>query len=330
MDQIIVSGTRPTNYLHLGNYHGALENWVKLQQQAQFKECFFFVADWHALTTGYDNTDEIKYFSQQMVIDWLAFGLNPDRATIFVQSQVPEHAELNLLLSMITPLGWLERVPTYKDQQQELSHKDLSTHGFLGYPVLQTADVALYNATHVPVGQDQVPHIELSREIVRRFNFIFKTELLIEPQALLTNVPVLPGTDGRKMSKSYHNSIYLKDTPDEVQKKILPMMTDPARQRRTDAGDPAKCPVFSYHKIYSGDEIRQEVAHGCQTAGIGCVDCKKKLLSQMETCLAPYRQKRLDLATQEKQVRDVIEAGNAKARRIATTNMNRIKDIVKI
>ena len=288
------------------------------------------MADWHALTTGYDNTEELQLFSKEMIIDWLAYGLDPKQSVIFVQSHVPEHAELHVLLSMIAPLGWLERVPTYKDQQKELSDKDLSTLGFLGYPVLQTADVALYNATHVPVGQDQVPHIELSREIVRRFNFIFKSDVLVEPQSLLTQVPVLPGTDGRKMSKSYNNSIFLRDTSEEMHKKVMPMMTDPARQRRTDPGDPKKCPVFAYHKIYSDNLTQDEVTKGCTEAGIGCVDCKKKLLKFMDEKLAPYREERLKLATKPDYIQDVINDGDKKAKKVAIENMMRIKAAVKI
>jgi len=330
MLKTVVSGNRPTNYLHLGNYHGALENWVKLQEDSSFDARYFFVADWHALTTGYDQTDELKYFTQQMVIDWLSFGLDPEKAVIFVQSQIPEHAELHLIFSMITPLGWLERVPTYKDQQKELAHKDLSNYGFLGYPCLQTADVALYNATHVPVGQDQVPHIELSREIVRRFNNIYKTEYLIEPQSLLTKVPLLPGTDGRKMSKSYNNSIYLKDTAEESRKKIMPMITDPARVRRTDPGDPAICPVYSYHKIYTSEEKQKEICAGCTSASIGCVDCKKTLIEGMDTTLAPGREKRLELSENKKYVADVLANGNDKAQKIAKTHMEKIRDIIKI
>jgi len=276
-EKIVLSGMRPTGQLHLGNYHGAIENWVQLQEDTSFSSRFFFIADWHSLTTDYNNTLGIKY-SFQAVTDWLAYGIDPDKATIFIQSRVPEHAELHLLLSMITPISWLERVPTYKDLQKELSDKDLATYGFLGYPLLQTADVVIYNATHVPVGEDQVAHIELSREIVRRFNFIFKKDILVEPQAILTRFPKIPGTDGRKMSKSYNNSIFLTDSSADVKSKILPMITDPARMRLKDPGDPEKCPVFDYHRIYSTDETRAHVTDGCKNAKIGCVDCKKILL----------------------------------------------------
>jgi len=324
-DKVIVSGMRPTGMLHLGHFHGVIENWTKLQADASFKACYFFVADWHSLTTDYDNTSEISGYVTELVIDWLAYGVDPNKATIFVQSKIPEHAELHLLLSMITPVSWLQRVPSYKDLQKELSGKDLSTYGFLGYPLLQTADVAIYDGSHVPVGQDQVAHIELSREIVRRFNHIFKGETLTEPQAILTKVPKLPGTDGRKMSKSYNNSIYLSDDSEETKKKVMPMMTDPARVKRTDPGDPNKCPVWDYHKLYSTEDTRAWVMEGCTTAGIGCVDCKKKLLEGMDEKLEPYRQKRAKIASQPDFVADVLHAGNDKARKVAKANLEKIQ-----
>jgi tryptophanyl-tRNA synthetase len=328
--KVIVSGMRPTGRLHLGHYHGVIANWVKLQNDSSFAACYFFVADLHSLTTDYDNTTLVKRHIQDILLDWISAGVNPDKAVIFVQSAVPEHAELHLLLSMITPVAWLERVPSYKDLQTELSNKDLSTYGFLGYPLLQTADVAIYDGTHVPVGLDQVPHIELSREIVRRFNFIYKTVALQEPQPLLTPTPKLPGTDGRKMSKSYDNSIFLSDTAAEAQQKIMTAMTDPARKRRTDPGDPDKCPVFDYHKIYSTAAVQAEVAAGCRSAGIGCIDCKKKLLVGMEATLAPLREKRAQLSAQPKLITDIVAAGNARARSVARENLTRIKDVVGI
>lgn len=316
---------RPTGRLHLGHLHGVIENYVKLQNDASFTKRFYFVADLHALTTEYDNTAELHQFSHEVVLDWLAAGVDPNKAVIFIQSKIPEHSELHVLLSMITPIPWLERVPSYKDMQQELKEKDLSTLGFLGYPVLQTADVVLYNGTHVPVGQDQVAHIELSREIVRRFNHIFKSEVLIAPQPLLTKVPKLPGTDGRKMSKSFNNGIYLADEKEVVHQKVKTMMTDPARQRKTDKGDPAKCPVFDYHKLYSTVDVCTKVTEGCTSAGIGCIECKKWLLEKMDLQLDPLREKRQQLVQNRKFVEDVIQSGCAKAKAEAQTNLERIK-----
>jgi tryptophanyl-tRNA synthetase len=329
-EKVIVSGMRPTGYLHLGHYHGVIENWTKLQEDSSFAARFFFVADWHSLTTGYDNTAQLKDFSHEIIVDWLAFGLDPKQCTLFIQSQVPEHAELQLLLGMITPIAWLERVPSFKDLQNELKGKDLSTFGFLGYPLLQTADVAMYHGTHVPVGQDQVAHIELSREIVRRFNHIYKQDILAEPQSLLNNVPKLLGTDGRKMSKSYNNSIYLKDDTENTRKKMMGMVTDPARVKRTDAGDPEKCPVFDFHNIYSSDAEQQEVTKGCTTAGIGCVDCKKILLKNMDARLTPLREKRAELEKDKGYVQDVISTGNAHAQQKAKENMRQIREAVRI
>lgn len=330
IEKTVVSGMRPTGKLHLGHFHGAIENWIQLQKDASFKSSYFFVADWHALTTNYDDTAKIKEHTHDIVLDWLSFGLDPDKSVIFVQSSILEHAELHLLLSMITPVSWLERVPSFKDFQKELSGKDLSTHGFLGYPLLQTADVAIYKGTHVPVGQDQVAHIELSREIVRRFNACFKTEVLVEPQALLTKMSKVPGTDGRKMSKSYDNSVYLSDDAETTQKKILPMMTDPARKKRTDPGDPNKCPVFDYHKIYSDKQTQQEVIQGCTSAGIGCVDCKKMLLKGMNLVLEPYREKRREVVKNKNFVNDVIAGGNIQAKKVAVENMRTIRAAMKI
>lgn len=327
---VVVSGMRPTGRLHLGHLHGVIKNWIKLQNDARFDQTYFFVADWHALTTEYDATAALKGNIDEIILDWLAYGVDPKKATVFVQSQVPEHAELHLLLSMITPLGWLERVPSYKDLQQELSNKDLSTYGFLGYPLLQTADVAMYGGTHVPVGQDQVAHIELSREVLRRFNHIYACDVLPEPQPLLTEVPKLPGTDGRKMSKSYDNGIYLSESFDSVRKKIQVAKTDPARQRRTDPGDPEKCPVFDYHRVYTGNEMRQEIIAGCRSASIGCIDCKKKLLSGMEAELGPALEKRQALAAQKDLVSDLLADGKNKATLKARETIAKVRQAMKI
>ena len=258
MRKRVLSGMRPTGRLHLGNFSGALENWKRLQEEY---ESFFFIADWHALSTDYANTSQLRDFTHEMLIDWLSAGLDPEKCTIFIQSHVPEHAELHILLSMITPLPWLERVPTYKQQQQELKEKDLSTYGFLGYPLLQSADILVYKADYVPVGIDQLPHLELTREVARRFNFLYKP-VFPEPEALMTEFPKIPGTDGKKMSKSYNNAIYLSDTKDEVWEKLRTMVTDPKRIKRTDPGDPEICPVFSLHRVYSSQEIIQQVDKG--------------------------------------------------------------------
>lgn len=326
--KVIVSGMRPTGKLHLGHFHGVIENWVKLQKDPEYSKLYCFVADYHALTTEYDHPETIQENIKDNVLDWLAYGLDPEKAIIFVQSHVPEHTEVHLLLSMITPVSWLERVPSYKDLQKELSHKDLSTYGFLGYPLLQTVDVAMYNGTHVPVGQDQVAHIELSREIVRRFHHITKQEIFPEPQPILTQVPKLLGTDGRKMSKSYNNAIYLSDTEEEIRKKMMPMMTDPARVRRSDPGDPNRCPVFDFHKIYSDEETVSEVIEGCTKAKIGCVDCKKMLLDKMIHKLKPFQEKRRELASQPQMIKDVIQTGDAKAQKVARENTNKVKKVM--
>src|SRR5881227_984930 len=271
----VLSGMRATGKLHLGNFVGALDNWVRMQDQYEF---FFFIADWHALTTDYADTSEVKANSLDVLLDWLAAGLDPERCTMFIQSHVPQHAELHLLFSMITPLGWLERVPTYKEQQQNIKDKDLNTYGFLGYPVLQAADILIYKGDFVPVGEDQVAHIELTREIARRFNGFYKgsrnLDVLPEPQPLLTPTPKLPGTDGRKMSKSYGNTIMLADPEPVVRQKLKTMVTDPARVRRSDPGNPDVCPVGDLHKIFSSKETMAKVDAGCRTAGIGCIECK--------------------------------------------------------
>jgi tryptophanyl-tRNA synthetase len=323
----IVSGMRPSGKLHLGNYLGALKNWVQLQEDY---ECFYFVADWHALTTGYADTAQIRAWIREIAIDYLSAGLDPERSVLFIQSRVPEHAELHLLLSMMTPLGWLERIPTYKEQQQELKDRDLSTYGFLGYPLLQSADIIMYKAHWVPVGVDQVSHIELTREVVRRFHHLYKVEIFPEPQPKLTEVPKLQGLDGRKMSKSYDNVIYLSDSAADVTGKVKTMMTDPARQRRSDPGDPDICPVFDLHRIYSTAAERQEVAQGCRTAGIGCLDCKGILIRHMLEDLGPLHEKRAYYAAHPDEAMQVLVAGSERARQVAQQTMAQVRDAVHI
>jgi tryptophanyl-tRNA synthetase len=391
MPRRVLSGMRPTGSLHLGNYYGALKNWTELQYQF---DCYFFVADYHALTTGYEDVSNIEDHTHQMVIDWLAAGLNPAVATLFVQSRVPEHAELHLLLSMITPLGWLERVPTYKDQQEQLKEKDLATYGFLGYPLLQSADILLYRPMGVPVGEDQVAHVEITREIARRFNFVFGREpdfelkaeraiknlgsrtaaiyrdfrrayqeqgdtealakahalldgnsrltladherllgylegtgraILPEPDALLTATPKVTGLDGRKMSKSYGNTIGLREDPDTVTRKLKTMQTDPARVRRTDPGDPEKCPVWDLHKLMSPPDIQAWAANGCRTAGIGCLECKKPVIDRIVEEIAGMRQRAQEYEDNPDLVRGIIAEGCEKARRVAGETMGDVK-----
>ncbi len=322
----ILSGMRPTGPLHLGNFMGALDNWVRLQDEY---ECYFTVVDWHALTSDYADPSELRQNVLEVATDWLAAGLDPERSTIFVQSLVPEHAELHLLLSMIVPLPWLERVPTYKEQQQQMTDKDLGTYGFLGYPLLQSADIMVYKADAVPVGEDQVPHIELTREIVRRFNNLYGP-VFPEPKTLLTEVPRIPGTDGRKMSKSYGNAVYLKDTPEEVRAKIRPMMTDPARKRRTDPGNPAICPVFDLHEAFSPKETQDWAAHGCRTAGIGCLDCKGKLLDHLLHRLESVHARRPEFASRPDTVWDILAAGSARARDKARATMDEVREAMKV
>jgi tryptophanyl-tRNA synthetase len=387
----VLSGMRPTGQLHLGNYHGALRNWVDLQYQY---ECFFFVADWHALTTGYEDTSQLEENTWQMVIDWLGAGLNPSACTMFIQSKVPEHAELHLLLSMITPLGWLERVPTYKDQQEQLKEKDLATYGFLGYPLLQSADILVYRPRYVPVGEDQVAHVEITREVARRFNHVYGREpefeqkaekavkhlgsknaalyrelrksyqqsgeataleratallegnarltladrerlqgylegtgrvILSEPEVLLTATPKVPGLDGRKMSKSYGNTIGLREDPVEVAKKLKTMQTDPARVRRADPGDPEKCPVFDLHRIYSTAETQAWAAAGCRSAGIGCLECKKPLIDVVVAELETIRARAKEYEENRDAVRGIIAEGCEKAREAARETMQEVR-----
>ncbi len=322
----ILSGMRPTGPLHLGNYMGALDNWVALQDRY---ECFFSIVDWHSLTTDYADPSQIRENVIEVATDWLAAGLDPARSTVFIQSLVPQHAELHLLLSMIVPVPWLERVPTYKEQQQNLEGKDLSTYGFLGYPLLQTADIIIYKADAVPVGEDQAPHIEIAREIVRRFNNLYG-EVFPEPQTLLTEAKRIPGTDGRKMSKSYGNAIYLKDDPETVKQKLRPMLTDPARKRRTDPGDPDICPVFDLHKAFSPVETREWAAAGCRTAGIGCLDCKAKLAEHMLERLAGVHARRPEFAKRPDTVWDVLVEGSKKAREVAEATMEDVRGAMKI
>ena len=322
----ILSGMRPTGPLHLGNYLGALENWVGLQDRYQ---CFFSIVDWHSLTTDYADPSAIRENVIEVATDWLAAGIDPERSTVFIQSLVPQHAELHLLLSMIVPVPWLERVPTYKEQQQNLAGKDLSTYGFLGYPLLQTADIIVYKADAVPVGEDQAPHIEIAREIVRRFNNLYG-EVFPEPQTLLTEAKRIPGTDGRKMSKSYGNAIYLKDDPETVKQKLKPMLTDPARKRRTDAGDPDICPVFDLHRAFSPVETREWAAAGCRSAGIGCLDCKAKLAEHMLERLADVHARRPEFAKRPDTVWDVLVEGSRRAREVAEATMDDVRGAMKI
>jgi len=318
----VLSGMQASGKLHIGNLVGALSNWVKLQDGY---DCYYFVADWHALTTGYADPSAIKESTKDILINFLAAGLDPDKCTIFIQSRVLEHAELHLLLSMITPLGWLERVPTYKEKQQELKDRDLSTYGFLGYPLLQTADIIIYRAKYVPVGVDQVPHLEISREIARRFNHLYK-EIFPEPEALLTEFPKAVGTDGRKMSKSYDNAIYLSDKPEEVEQKILTMVTDPARIKKTDVGNPKLSPVFQLHQIFSSKEELAEVAVGCRTAGIGCIECKKILIKNVFKVMEPIWAKRNDLINSPDILHDIVEKGTKKAKKVAEETMRLVRE----
>lgn len=387
----IVSGMRPTGKLHLGHYHGVLKNWIKLQHEF---DCFFFVADWHALTTHYENSQVIEESVWDMVIDWLAAGIEPTSAALFLQSRVPEHAELHLLLSMITPLSWLERVPTYKDQQDKLKEKDLSTYGFLGYPLLQSADILIYRAGQVPVGEDQIPHVELTREVARRFNHIYGREadfedkadaaikkmgkknakqytnlrkayqeqgdtealqaarellksqqnlaaadaerlfgylegggkvILPEPNALLTPASKMPGLDGQKMSKSYNNTISLRESDQSVTEKIKRMPTDPNRVRRTDPGNPDRCPVWQLHEVYSDEEQKAWVQQGCRTASIGCLDCKGPLIDSIIAELTPMRDRAAMFSEHPEDVRRIIDEGNAAAREVAQETLNDVR-----
>jgi tryptophanyl-tRNA synthetase len=343
----VLSGMRPTGKLHIGHYVGALQNWTRLQNQY---ECFFFAADWHALTTDYADTSRVKNNIFEMVFDWLAAGLDPEKATIFIQSHVPQHAELHLLLSMMTPLGWLERVPTYKEQKEQLKEKDLNTYGFLGYPVLMTSDILLYRATEVPVGEDQVAHVEITREIARRFNQFYPLreptvrvsasplrhdgqpinvqtrDVFPEPHPLKTKAAKLPGTDGRKMSKSYGNSILMSDPEAEVRKKLKTMVTDPARIRRTDVGNPDICPVGDLHKIFSNAETNANVREGCTTAGIGCIQCKGWVADNIVAILNPIQERRRKYENNPRLAWDILEAGSARARAAADQTLAEVRE----
>ncbi|MBI3062175.1 MAG: tryptophan--tRNA ligase [Deltaproteobacteria bacterium] len=322
--ETVVSGARPTGRLHLGHFHGALTNWLRLQKDYR---CYFFVADWHALTTDYASPQGIQQSTREMVMDWLSVGLDPKRCVLFCQSKVKEHAELHLLLSMITPVPWLERNPTYKEQIREMEGKDLSTYGFLGYPVLQAADIIMYKARKVPVGVDQAPHVELTREIVRRFNQFYGA-IFPEPEVLLTETQRLPGLDGRKMSKSYNNAVFLSDSAKEVDQKLSRMMTDPARVRRQDPGEPEKCPAFQLHKIYCTPDEVDYVSKGCRTAGIGCLECKKVMIKHVVAELAPVQEKRTGYEKRPADVDDILAAGNRVAQEQAARTMGEVRKAV--
>ena len=317
---------RPTGKLHLGHLVGALDNWVRLQNDY---DCFYCVVDWHALTTHYESTAGIRDSIIDNALDWLSAGLDPNRSTLFIQSRVVEHAELHLLLSMIVPLPWLERVPTYKEQMTEIKDRDLSTYGFLGYPLLQSADILIYRANAVPVGADQVAHVELTREIARRFNH-FYGEVFPEPQTLLTQVPKLPGTDGRKMSKTYGNTIALNEKPEVLKEIVRNMVTDPARVRRTDPGNPDICPVGDYHDVFSDKDKVAEVDHGCRTAGIGCVQCKMWLFDSLMKRLGPVQEKRRELESHPQDVLDILNDGSRKAKAAAIETMDEVRKAMKI
>ncbi len=342
MRKRVLSGMRPTGKLHLGNYVGALDNWVRMQDEYQ---CFFVIVDWHALTTDYADTSRVKENSLEVALDWLAAGLDPEKSVLFIQSHVPAHAELHLLLSMITPLGWLERVPTYKEQQQNIKDKDLGTYGFLGYPVLQAADILIYKADVVPVGEDQVAHIELTREIARRFNGFYARKdiggyagpsvteeelqrrhyVFPEPQSLLTRAPKLPGTDGRKMSKSYGNTILLTDSEPAVRRKLKTMVTDPARVRRSDPGNPDVCPVGDLHKIFSREGTMAKVNEGCRSASIGCIECKSWAADGLVQLLSPMQERRKKFEENPRLAWDILEAGTERARKAASATMEDVR-----
>jgi tryptophanyl-tRNA synthetase len=322
----VLSGMQPSGLLHLGNLIGALDNWQKLQDKY---ECYYFIADWHALTTNYADTSDMRTYVAEMVLDWLAAGLDPEKSVLFQQSLVPEHAVLHVLLSMSTPLPWLERVPTYKEKMEQIQDKDLYTYGFLGYPVLQAADILIYKSHFVPVGIDQLPHLELTREICRRFN-AFYGQVFPEPQPLMTEYPKVPGTDGRKMSKSYDNCLYLSESPDEISKKVMHMITDPARVRRQDPGNPDVCPLFSLDRIFAPKEWCEHVNVECRRAGIGCVDDKKELLKHLHTYLRPMKERRKDLAAHPKKIIEIIREGSSRARAVAAKTLAEVNEAMKL
>ncbi len=322
----ILSGMRPTGPLHLGNLHGALLNWVEMQEQY---DCFFFIADWHALTSDYEDPSSISDYVRDVMIDWLSAGISPDRSTLFVQSHIKEHAELFLILSMITPVPWLERNPTYKDQIMQLSNKDLSTFGFLGYPVLQAADIIMYKAYGVPVGIDQVPHVEITREIARRFNYLYR-EVFPEPKTILTKMPKILGIDRRKMSKSYNNAIYLSDSKDDIASRVAKMITDPQRARKNDPGNPDVCNVFEFHKIYTDTGTYDKINNDCRIAKIGCVECKKIMAQNLIKYLEPIREKRKYFKARPGLIDDIIMDGNNKARKVAKQTMEEVRSAMKM
>jgi tryptophanyl-tRNA synthetase len=326
MKKRLLSGMRPTGPLHLGNYHGALENWVRLQDEY---DCFYFIADWHALTSDYEKPDQIREFTNDIILDWLSAGLTPEKSTLFVQSRIKEHAELFLILGMITPVPWLERNPTYKDQIEQLASKDLSTFGFLGYPVLQAADIIIYRPYGVPVGVDQAPHVEITREIARRFNF-FYGPVFPEPELILTQTPKILGTDRRKMSKSYGNAIFLSDPAEVLAAKVATMITDPQRQRRSDPGDPEVCNVFDFHKLYSPPELVADINRRCRAADIGCVECKKLMAANLNAFLEPIRTRRRFYQERPEQVAEILAAGSDKARQVAVETMQAVRAAIKL
>ncbi|MGQ0668016.1 MAG: tryptophan--tRNA ligase [Nitrospiraceae bacterium] len=323
----VLSGMQPSGLMHLGNYLGALQNWKTLQEAY---ECYFFVADWHALSTTYADTSRIREFTRELLIDWLASGIDPARSIVFVQSRIPEHAVLHLLLSMMTPIAWLERNPTYKEKQEEIKEKDLGTYGFLGYPVLQAADILLYKPDLVPVGKDQLPHLELTRELARRFNDIYKTPVFPEPKEYLTKFPRVLGTDGRKMSKSYGNTINLSDAEPVVRQKLKTMVTDPARVRRTDPGNPDICPVYEFHKIYSPQAVQDQVNKDCRTAAIGCIDCKKLVADRMVEQLTPVWNARAKLTGDPSHVEDIVQTGSRRAAEVARATLDEVNAAMKL
>lgn len=322
----VLSGMQPSGLLHLGNLLGALDSWKALQTQY---DCFFFVADWHALSTNYEDTSRIREFTRELLIDWLAAGIDPDRATVFIQSRIPEHAILHLLLSMIVPIPWLERNPTYKEKQEEIRERDLSTYGFLGYPVLQAADILLYKPDFVPVGKDQLPHLELTREIARRFNSLYRP-VFPEPKEHLTKFPKVLGTDGRKMSKSYGNTINLSDPEPVVRQKLKTMVTDPARVRRTDKGNPDVCPVFEFHKIFSTLPTIERINRECRTAEIGCIDCKTLVADGMVARLTPIWDGRARLTAKPNQVEEIVREGSRRAAAVASRTLAEVNDAMKL
>jgi len=323
----VLSGMQPSGLLHLGNYLGALENWKSLQPEF---ECYFFVADWHALSTNYADTSRIREFSRELLIDWLAAGIDPERSTVFIQSRIPEHAVLHLLLSMMTPISWLERNPTYKEKQEEIKEKDLSTYGFLGYPVLQAADILLYKPDFVPVGKDQLPHLELTRELARRFNDIYKRPVFPEPKEHLTKFPKVMGTDGRKMSKSYGNTINLSDPEPVVRQKLKTMVTDPARIRRHDPGNPDLCPVYDFHKIFSLPMIQAQVNTECRTAAIGCIDCKTLVADRIVERMAPIWDARTAMMSHPSRIDEIVQDGSQRAANVAKATLAEVNEAMKI